>query len=58
MTTVYVNGNKISTFDAIIWAKDQFGSEAFKIITPFPGQNWQFKFIDAGQATLFALKWT
>lgn len=57
MTTITVDGTKTSTFSAIIWASNEFGSDSFSVTSPFPGQQWQFKFKDEIQATLFALKW-
>ena len=57
MITITVDGTKTSTFSAIIWASSEFGSDSFTVTSPFPGHNWQFKFKDEKQATLFALKW-
>lgn len=58
MTTIYVNDKKTDISNAILWARDQFGFENVTVISSFPGENWQFKFKNSKQATLFALKWT
>ncbi len=57
MTTIYIDGTKISTYNAIFWAANEFGSDSFTVTTPFPSQLWQFKFKNETQATMFALKW-
>lgn len=56
MTSVTIDGNRVSTYDAIRWASHEFGSN-FKIHNVFPGQGWRFDFETAAQATHFALKW-
>ena len=56
MTSVTIDGNRVSTYDAIRWASHEFGSN-FKIHNVFPGQGWRFDFEMAAQATHFALKW-
>ena len=56
MTSVTIDGNRVSTYDAILWASNEFGN-IFKIQNQFPGQDWRFDFETAAQATHFALKW-
>jgi hypothetical protein len=56
MTSVTIDGNRVSTYDAIRWASNEFGN-SFKIQNQFPGQDWRFDFETAAQATHFALKW-
>ena len=56
MTSVTIDSNRVSTYDAIRWASNEFGSN-FKIHYVFPGQGWRFDFETAAQATHFALKW-
>lgn len=57
MTTIHIDGAKVSTYNAILWAIVEFGQDSFSVTTPFPGQNWQFKFKNENQAVIFALKW-
>ncbi len=56
MTSVTIDGNRVSTYEAILWAGRHFG-QAFNVEHEFPGWNWRFKFDKPEQATLFALKW-
>ena len=57
MTTVTIDGQRVSTFDAIMWASTQFGQDSFSVKNCFPNFTWQFEFKDPKQATHFALKW-
>ena len=56
MTSVTIDGNRVSTYDAIRWASNEFGHN-FKVQHEFPGWGWRFDFETAAQATHFALKW-
>jgi hypothetical protein len=56
MTTVTIDGNRVSPYDAVQWAQKEFGHQ-FKINHEFPGWRWEFHFPDPKQASLFALKW-
>jgi len=56
MSSVTIDGNKVSTYDAIQWASKNFGHN-FKVKHEFPGWQWRFDFDRPEQATLFALKW-
>ena len=56
MTSVTIDGNRVSTYDAIRWASIEFGRN-FKVQHEFPGRGWRFDFETAAQATHFALKW-
>jgi hypothetical protein len=56
MTSVTIDGNRVSTYDAILWASNEFGRN-FKVQHEFPGWGWRFDFETAAQATHFALKW-
>jgi len=56
MTSVTIDGNRVSTYDAILWASNEFGRN-FKVQHEFPGWVWRFDFETATQATHFALKW-
>ena len=56
MTSVTIDSNRVSTYDAIRWASNEFGNN-FKIQNQFPGWTWRFDFETAAQATHFALKW-
>lgn len=55
--TVIINGQRVSAFDAIVWAQEEFGFESFELENQFPTWDWQFKFKDPKQATHFALRW-
>lgn len=57
MTTVTIDGQKVSTYDAIIWAAKQFGQNSFRVEHAFPDYKWNFTFADPKQATHFALMW-
>jgi hypothetical protein len=57
MTSVTIDGNRVSTYDAILWASREFGQN-FSVQHEFPGWCWRFDFKTAREATLFALKWT
>jgi hypothetical protein len=56
MKSITINGDRVSTYDAILWASKQFGS-TFNVQHEFPGKNWRFDFNNPKEATLFALKW-
>ena len=56
MHTITIDGNKVSTYDAVIWASRHFG-HSFNVQHEFPGWHWRFSFQQPEQATLFALKW-
>jgi hypothetical protein len=56
MTSVTIDGNRVSTYDAILWASREFGQN-FSVQHEFPGWCWRFDFKTNEQATLFALKW-
>ena len=56
MTSVTIDGNRVSTYDAIRWASIEFGRN-FKVQHEFPGRGWRVDFETAAQATHFALKW-
>jgi len=56
MTSVTIDGNRVSTYNAILWASNEFGHN-FKVQHEFPGWGWRFDFETAAQATHFALKW-
>ena len=56
MNSVTIDGNRVSTYDAVMWASKNFG-QTFNVQHEFPGWNWRFKFDKPEQATLFALKW-
>jgi len=56
MKSITINSDRVSTYDAILWASKQFGSN-FNIQHEFPGKNWRFDFTNPKEATLFALKW-
>ena len=55
--SVTIDGQKVSTYDAILWASRKFGQNCMSVQHEFPGWNWRFTFKDPKQATLFALKW-
>ncbi len=55
--SVKIDGQKVSTYEAIIWASKNFGQDSIKVEHEFPGWHWRFTFKDPKQATLFALKW-
>ena len=57
MSIVTIDGQKTSTYDAILWASKEFGQSSFKVKNCFPDFKWQFEFTDSQQASLFALKW-
>jgi hypothetical protein len=56
MNSVVIDGQKVSTYDAIMWASKNFG-QTFHVQSEFPGWQWHFKFDKPEQASLFALKW-
>jgi len=58
VTTVTIDGQKVSTYDAIMWASKQFGQNSFRVEHAFPDFKWNFCFADPKQATHFALKWS
>ena len=43
MTSVTIDSNRVSTYDAIRWASNEFGSN-FKIHNVFPVCYWRFDF--------------
>lgn len=55
--SVTIDGQKVSTYDAIMWASKNFGQNAMNVQHEFPGWHWRFTFKEPTQATLFALKW-
>lgn len=57
MKSIIIDGDRVSTYDAIIWASKQFGSN-FNVQHEFPGKNWRFDFNNSEEAMLFALKWS
>jgi len=57
MKSIIINSDRVSTYDAILWASKQFGSN-FNVQHEFPGKNWRFDFNNPKEATLFALKWS
>jgi hypothetical protein len=57
MKTITINSDRVSTYDAILWASKQFGSN-FSVQHEFPGKNWRFDFNNSKEAILFALKWS
>jgi hypothetical protein len=57
MKSITIDGARVSTHDAILWASKQFGSN-FNVHHEFPGKKWRFEFNDSKEATLFALKWS
>jgi len=57
MNIVTIDGQRVSTYDAIMWASKQFGQNGFSVKHCFPNYNWQFEFDNPQHATLFALKW-
>jgi len=57
MKSITINSDRVSTYDAILWASKQFGSN-FSVQHEFPGKNWRFDFNNSKEATLFALKWS
>lgn len=56
MNSVTIDGNRVSTYEAIMWASKNFGHN-FHVQHEFPGWAWRFDFDSPEQATLFALKW-
>lgn len=54
--SVTIDGQRVSTYDAIRWASENFG-QSFHVRHEFPGWHWRFDFNEPKQATLFALKW-
>ena len=54
MSSITIDGNKVSTYEAILWASKHFGHN-FHVQHEFPGWNWRFDFEDPKQASLFAL---
>lgn len=57
MTSVTIDGQRVSTYDAILWAGKEFGQDNVAVEHTFPGWQWRFTFKEPRQATLFALKW-
>lgn len=57
MNIVTIDGQRVSTYDAIMWASKEFGQSAFTVKNCFPNFHWEFEFDDPKQATHFALKW-
>jgi hypothetical protein len=57
MSTVTINGQTTSVFDAIQWCSKNFGQTWGDLKHQFPGWHWRFSFKDPEQAVLFALKW-
>lgn len=57
MSTVTIDGQKVSTYDAILWAAKEFGNDSFSVEHCFPDFKWQFKFDNPKHATHFALRW-
>ena len=57
MTSVTIDGQRVSTYDAILWAGKEFGQDNVAVEHTFPGWQWRFTFKEPKQATLFALKW-
>lgn len=55
--SIIVDSEKISIFDAMVWAGYQFGTSSFTFENSFPDRYWKFTFKTAKQATYFALKW-
>ena len=55
--TVIIDGQRVSAFDAIVWAQEEFGMDSFELKNQFPLWHWRFEFKDPKQATYFALKW-
>ena len=55
--TVTIDGQKVSAFDAIIWANENIGRDTFDMQHQFPGWHWRFTFKNSKQAIHFALKW-
>lgn len=56
MSSITIDGDRVSTYDAIMWATKQFGN-TFSVQHEFPGKCWRFEFSQPVQATLFALQW-
>jgi hypothetical protein len=56
MSSITIDGGRVSLFDAISWANKQFGN-TFIIQHQFPSTHWKFDFRQPEQATLFALQW-
>ena len=57
MNIVTIDGQRVSTYDAIMWASKQFGQNGFSVKNCFPNFNWKFEFANPQHATHFALKW-
>ena len=57
MKSITIDGARVSSYDAILWASKHFGSN-FSVQHEFPGKKWKFKFNDSKEALLFALKWS
>jgi hypothetical protein len=55
--TVTIDGQKVSAYNAILWATNMFGQDAISVDHSFPGWHWTFTFKEPREATLFALTW-
>lgn len=55
--SVVIDGQKVSAYNAILWATKMFGQGAVSVDHSFPGWHWRFSFKEPQQATLFALTW-
>ena len=57
MHIITVNGQRTKIMNAVNWACEEFGNDAFEVENTFPNNFWNFTFRQSKHAMMFALKW-